>query len=241
MPMPTDRAFLLKRFNASTIRRRFALFAFLLLPAFVRADEVPFESFEWNPMLPEELVPGPLDHDAWPYTAGSDFVTVTDLDAADGAQSILIGRQGIPTRLELAGHLPLADLMPVFVDFWLRPTSWSGTGQNYGLPTPLAQGTQIFVDGHFFSFFQPSSLNNPLRLYYHDQLSGSNWLSPGLVEPALDMWVPIFDRPTSTSEVSAKEWVRFTTRIDPVRPGFVTSDTSVARQRSVIPARIGDR
>ena len=83
--MPTDHNSTLKRFPASAIQRFCVpLFALLLLPLFVRADEVPFESFEWNPMLSGEMLPGPLDNDAWPYTAGSAFVTVTDLDAAEG-------------------------------------------------------------------------------------------------------------------------------------------------------------
>lgn len=193
------------------------LVSLLVFPAFVRSDEVPLESFEWDPMTPGLWQPGPLGNVGWPVTAGTAAVTITDLDAAHGAQSILFGRgyQGTQTRLSLNGHLPIADLMPAFVDFWLRPTSWSGTGYTQGPSIPLAQGTQVFVDGHVFSFFQ-RWVNGPLALYYHNYSSGSIWQSPALSEPSLNVWVPTWDQPTVDSDVSAREWVRFTVRIDPV-------------------------
>jgi len=145
-------------------------------------------------------------------------VYVVDADAAYGAQSLQITRGGAgtsaQTRLELSYDPPLAGLMPVFVDFWIRPTAWSGnTGQQYQLPATSTAGAQIFIEGHFFAFHH-TWLNDGLRLSYFDHLPPPQ--GTGTWQPAGSVPVPIWSRSSTADPASSKDWVRFTARVDPL-------------------------
>ena len=76
---------------------------------------------------------------------------------------------------------------------------------------PIA-GTQVFVDGHFFSFFSHYQAGNRyLRLSHHTQQSDHSWTTiPSSV------LVPVRETAAPGDDVIATDWVRFTARVDPV-------------------------
>ncbi len=204
------------------LRSRLISLALGLTAAAGQAGEVPLQSFEYDPMHPAFWWPGPfpdgVEYDQWLVNpAGSPGAELIDYDAAHGAQSLFLApaTSGLQCRLELIGQVPLAEILPTYIDFWIRPTTWSGAGPGGAGVAFLPHsgsgigGTQIFLDGHCFGFFQKSA-SSGMVLRYDSQSSNHRWDAGG----ALSM--PIAAQEVPIPNLKAREWVRFTARIDPI-------------------------